>query len=114
MNFHFTTLWYQFLTVVIWTFIFQVGDLHKVFVPVFVFVPLYKSPWPFWGSRFERGVGLVSESCAGMDYYTLYIFNGYTLCKFTLTYTDYMYNILHNITTSEYIGVEAWERGYIS
>jgi len=79
------------------------GIYIKVFVPVFVFVPLYKSPWPFWGSRFERGVGLVSESCAGMDYYTLYIFNGYTLCKFTLTYTDYMYNILHNITTSEYI-----------
>ena len=38
-----------------------------------------------------------------MDYYTLYIFNGYTLCKFTLSYTDYTYNILYNITTSEYI-----------
>ena len=38
-----------------------------------------------------------------MDYYTLYTFNGYTLCKFTLTYTDYTYNILYNITTSEYI-----------
>ena len=43
------------------------------------------------------------ESCAGMDYYTLYIFNGYTLCKFTLSYTGYMYNTLYNITTSEYI-----------
>ena len=44
-----------------------------------------------------------AESCAGMDYYTLYIFNGYTLCKFTLSYTDYTYNILYNVTTSEYI-----------
>ena len=29
--------------------------------------------------------------------------NGYTLCKFTLSYTDYTYNILYNKITSEYI-----------
>ena len=33
----------------------------------------------FWGAELN---------IPGMDYYTLYILNGYTLCKFTLSYTD--------------------------
>jgi len=42
------------------------------------------------------------ELCRNGLLYSLY-FNGYTLSNFTLTYTDYTYNILYNITTSEYI-----------